>query len=151
MFYKESCSQKYCNIYRNTPVSESLFDKVVAFQACKFIKKRLQHRCFSVNIVKFLRTPILKNTCEHCFCKLQSGRIFQENLSLPKRKSLTSGIFNLDELFYWTQVQNGSRGFYLPYFPKKFSKFRAENTCCVFSKKSSEFLFFLILFSAGIT
>ena len=31
---------------------------------CNFTKKRLQHRCFSVNIAKFLRTPILKNNCE---------------------------------------------------------------------------------------
>ena len=29
-----------------------------------FIKKRLQHRCFPVNIAKFSRTPILKNICE---------------------------------------------------------------------------------------
>ena len=28
------------------------------------IKKGLQHRCFPVNIAKFLRTPILKNICE---------------------------------------------------------------------------------------
>ena len=27
-------------------------------------KKRLQDRCFPVNIVKFLRKPILKNICE---------------------------------------------------------------------------------------
>ena len=30
-------------------------------QACNFIKERLQHRCFHVNIVKFLRAPF-KNT-----------------------------------------------------------------------------------------
>ena len=42
---------------------ESLFNKV-AGQACNFIKKRLQHRCFPVKIVKLVRTPILKNTCE---------------------------------------------------------------------------------------
>ena len=29
-----------------------------------FIKKRLQYRCFLVNIAKFLRIPILKNICE---------------------------------------------------------------------------------------
>ena len=39
---------------------------------------------------------------------------------------------------------------YLPYSPEKFSNFRRENTCFVFSKKSSEFLLFLILLSAGI-
>ena len=28
------------------------------------LKKKSQHRCFPVNIVMFLRTPILKNLCE---------------------------------------------------------------------------------------
>ena len=36
----------------------------VPTKSCNFIKKRLQHRCFLVNIAKFLRTPILKNICE---------------------------------------------------------------------------------------
>ena len=39
-----------------TPVSESLFNNVAGFKACKFIKKRLQHRCFPVNIANILRT-----------------------------------------------------------------------------------------------
>ena len=34
---------------------------------CNFIKKRLQHKCFPVNIAKFLRTPILTNICERRF------------------------------------------------------------------------------------
>ena len=68
----ESCSiinlfLKVCNIYRNTPVLESLFSKVVGFQVCNFIKKRLYGRCFPVSIAKFLRAPILKITY---FCKL---------------------------------------------------------------------------------
>ena len=37
-------------------------------QACNFIKKRLKHRCFPVNMAKFSRTPILKNICG-CFLK----------------------------------------------------------------------------------
>ena len=32
-------------------------------QACSSIKKRLQHRYFSVNIAKFLKTPLLTNIC----------------------------------------------------------------------------------------
>ena len=28
---------------------------------CNFLKKRLQHRCVSVNIPKLLKTPVLKN------------------------------------------------------------------------------------------
>ena len=43
---------------------EVSFNKVAGLLACIFIKKRLQHRFFLVNIAKFLRTPILKNSCE---------------------------------------------------------------------------------------
>ena len=37
--------------------------------ACSFIKKRLQHSCFLVNIAKFLKTPILGSICERLFPK----------------------------------------------------------------------------------
>ena len=43
---------------------ESLFDKVAGPRSCSFLKKRLQHWCFLVNIEKIVRTPILKNNCE---------------------------------------------------------------------------------------
>ena len=39
-------------------------------QACNFIKKRLQHMCFPVNIGKFLRTRILKNICERLLLQI---------------------------------------------------------------------------------
>ena len=39
----------------NTFVGVS-FNKVVGLKACNFIKKRLQHKCFPVNNVKFFRT-----------------------------------------------------------------------------------------------
>ena len=42
---------------------KSLFNKVTSLHSCNFIKKRLQQRCFRVNIAKFLRKPILKNIC----------------------------------------------------------------------------------------
>ena len=67
IFFKSShrrCSIKFRKIYREAPVLESLFNKVAELEACTFIKKRLQHWCFSVNIAKLLRTPILKNICE---------------------------------------------------------------------------------------
>ena len=53
-------------------VLESLFNKVaeiICLQHCRFIKKRLQHRCFSVNIANILRTRIMKNICEELFLK----------------------------------------------------------------------------------
>ena len=43
---------------------QSLFNKVAGLHTCKFIKKRLQYRCFPVNFVKHLGTPILKNIYE---------------------------------------------------------------------------------------
>ena len=42
-----------------TPVLESLFNKVPDLQACSFIKKRLEHRYFPVNLAKLLRTALL--------------------------------------------------------------------------------------------
>ena len=47
-----------------TLVLESLFKKVTGLNACNFIKKRPQRRCFPVNIAKFLILPILKNFCK---------------------------------------------------------------------------------------
>ena len=39
---------------------ESLFKKVADLEAHKSIKRRLQHRCFPVNIAKFLKTAFSK-------------------------------------------------------------------------------------------
>ena len=54
---------------------EPVFNKVAVVQVCNVIKKRLQHRCFPVNIAKSLRAPILIIICERLpqslelFCK----------------------------------------------------------------------------------
>ena len=42
-----------------TPVLESLLNKVSGLKASNSIKKRLQHRRFTVNTVKLLRTTFL--------------------------------------------------------------------------------------------
>ena len=42
-------------------------NKNAGLQSWNFIKKRLQHRCFPVNIAKFLRTFVLKSACERLF------------------------------------------------------------------------------------
>ena len=63
---------KFHKIHRKTSVLESDFNKVAAsscLQNCSFIKKRLHHRRFSVNIAKLLRTCILKNICKELFLK----------------------------------------------------------------------------------
>ena len=75
MFF-ETGVLKVCNIHRKTPVLESLFSKVASLEAYKFIKKRLQHRCFPVNIANFLRKFYLKNTTGGCFCTWNSPGIW---------------------------------------------------------------------------
>ena len=47
------------SIHRKMPMPEFLFDKAAGLYACNFIKMRLQHRCFPVNIAKFLRSAFL--------------------------------------------------------------------------------------------
>ena len=49
---------------------------------------------------------------------------------------------NLGKFTWWTQVQTGSQGFYLPHSPEKLSECQHENTYFVFSKKSLKFSFF---------
>ena len=38
------------------------------------LKKRLWHRCYPMNFVKFLRTSFSQNTSEGCFCIIRSSR-----------------------------------------------------------------------------
>ena len=82
VFYKKAVLKCFWNIYKKIPVLKSLFN---------FIKK-LQHRCFTVNIAKFLRTSILKNICERLLLKtprgMNSGN-FRSNRELSKLPTAT--------------------------------------------------------------
>ena len=84
MFCKKSCSEKYNNINRKTLVLKSLFNKFTGLQSGNFITKTLQHRCFPVNIVKFLKTSILKDICERLLPNflIQNGRNNRKNRDL---------------------------------------------------------------------
>ena len=52
---KKAALKKFCNIHRKTLVLESLLIE---------LQEETPTRVFPVNIVKFLRTPSLKNICE---------------------------------------------------------------------------------------
>ena len=60
---------------------ESLFNKFADLQTGNFITKRLEHRCFPVNIAKFLKTPILKDIFDGLLLNsvIQSGRNNRKN------------------------------------------------------------------------
>ena len=59
---KEVFLKFFCNIHRKAPVLESPFKKVAGLEPRKSIKRRPQHRCFPVNIAKFLKNFFYKTT-----------------------------------------------------------------------------------------
>ena len=61
-FCKKGVLKKSHKIHLKAPVLESLFNRVSGSRLATLLKGRLQHRCFLVNFVKFLRTPFLQNT-----------------------------------------------------------------------------------------
>ena len=56
MLFEIGAFKNFAIFTRKTPVLESLFNKVADLEAYNFTKKRLQRRCFPVNIAKFSRT-----------------------------------------------------------------------------------------------
>ena len=67
IFLKVGALKNFRKIHRETPLLESLFNKVVSLQACNFIKKRLQHRRFALNIAKFLRKTFYRTSLVAAF------------------------------------------------------------------------------------
>ena len=59
VFYQKNVFENVL-IFTEKHLCWSLFNKVAGLQCRSFIKKRLQHSCFPVNIAKFLRAPVLK-------------------------------------------------------------------------------------------
>ena len=70
------CCKNYPIVTGKTTVS---FNKVAGLQAFHFIEKRLQHRCFLVNIEKFLRTNFLK---EHLWTATSEGSFYVKKKKL---------------------------------------------------------------------
>ena len=62
---------------------ESLFKDVAGLKAYNFIKKRPEHRCFPVNIAKFLIPLNSKNNCERLLFDFFNGSL----LHWPKGSS----------------------------------------------------------------
>ena len=70
---------KYFAIFTGKPLCWNLvLIKMQALRPATLLKKRLQHRCFPVNIGIFLRTPILKNTSSGCFCSSYENVTIQQ-------------------------------------------------------------------------
>ena len=74
VFYKKSVL-KHCAIITGKHLCWNLFCiKNAGLQASNFIKKRLQHKCFLVNIERCYRAPILKNSCDRLLLRVPLER-----------------------------------------------------------------------------
>ena len=60
-------SLKFWNTQRKTPVMESLISKVKGLHPATLFRKKLQHKCFTLNFAKFLRTPFYLTPPHDCF------------------------------------------------------------------------------------
>ena len=65
---------------------ESHFNKVAGLKACNFIKKRLEHRCFVVNIAKFIRTAF-------CMKHIRWLLLFLKDIHFQESKEKTSVLY----------------------------------------------------------
>ena len=76
--YRSSRSQMFfgAGAFKNFAMLDFLFNKVAGFQACNFIKKRLQQRCFSVKFSKSLRVSFLQDTSGGCLWKYLMKSLF---------------------------------------------------------------------------
>ena len=90
---KKVVLKNFANIHKKTPLLQSLFNNVAGLRPCSFIKKRLQHRCFPVNIAKSARTPNLKNICTRLLLHLFSlSFLYRINLSVNKVTSIENNF-----------------------------------------------------------
>ena len=60
MFCKNGVLKDFAKFTEKHPCRSLFFNKVAGLRPANVLKKRLQHMCFSVNFVKFLRTLFLK-------------------------------------------------------------------------------------------
>ena len=68
-------------------------------KTCDFIQKRIQHRCFLVDIANFLRTAFLMNTSCGCFCKF-SQKQYNMHPSRPIFHFIEHLSFTFQPSFY---------------------------------------------------
>ena len=88
------------------------FNKVAGLRPSTLLKKRLWHRCFPVNLAKFLRTPFSQNTSGGCFCNsfllsLLNAYLFRFKLFVLHGLELLVSKFYI--LPYWFLMERDQR------------------------------------------
>ena len=78
--------QKICSWQENTCVGDTFWQSCRP-KACSVITKRLQRRCFPINIAKLLRTPTLKNIYEWLLCTIYCKTSTKHRLEVTPGKN----------------------------------------------------------------
>ena len=73
---------------------ESFLNNVADLQACNFINKRLQHRCFPINNVKFLKATFYIRTPLEIVSVFWTIKILNFNRSLENLPTMDDFNFN---------------------------------------------------------
>ena len=75
MFCKKGVLRNFPKFTGKHLCQSLFFNKVAGLRPSTLLKKRLWHRCFPVNFVKFLRTPFLTEhlwwLLQSCYCRCQ--------------------------------------------------------------------------------
>ena len=123
-----SIKQDVLKNFAITPVLKSFFNRVAGLQAWNFIKKRLRHRCFPVNIAKFLRTPILRNIYERLLLEIFIINPFHATgffLSPSKQQETFASTFAF--LIFSGDIEGGQcLKWVMEYYENTFSQFKVE-------------------------
>ena len=98
MFYKKAAFKNFAIFTGKDLCCSLFFNKNTGLQYCNFIKKRLQHRRFPVNIATFLRTSVLKNICERLFERFPTWA-----------NNIKSNIGSKEDIFSKTEQKNRSK------------------------------------------
>ena len=89
MFYKKGVLKNLIK-FTGKHLCQSLFlNKVAGHRPANLLKKRLRHRCFPVNFIKFLRTPFLQNTSERLLLKFDETAVTKSSGYFPDYAALS--------------------------------------------------------------
>ena len=91
MFYEKVVFRNFARFTGKHLCQSLLFDKVACLRRITLLKKRLWHRCFPVNLAKFLRTPL-----DDCFFI----EILKINTRIRCKYSLTTLVWKISCLAY---------------------------------------------------
>ena len=91
VFCKKGVLRNFAKFTGKNLCQSLFFNKVAGLRPATVLKKRLRHRCFPVNFVKFLRTPFLNNTSGGYFWKhnvaMQTTAEFASNSTANIKRS----------------------------------------------------------------